>query len=182
MTRHAEAALRRRYGRHYRRRPQQRRLVRRWRAALCGRAAIQIAGDPVVIWQDEGRGKRAEAPLSQNTIMQLLPCGDGIAAVAADPAFGLIAADGEKRVWQEGVIRRHARQDARRLHPRRGRQACPLRPGLGAEEPVLFDLAAFRLADAPEPLQASRRPKPPALPSAIGRTTTAEAERQAHRA
>ena len=55
------------------------------------------------IWQDEGRGKRAEAPLAKNTIMQLLPCGAGIAVGAADPAFGLIAADGGKRVWREGV-------------------------------------------------------------------------------
>ena len=79
-------------------------LVRRWRAALCG-GSIQSAngGLPVMIWQDEGRGKRAEAPLAQNTIMQLLPCGAGIAAGASDPAFGLIAADGGKRVWQEGV-------------------------------------------------------------------------------
>ena len=37
---------------------------------------------PVFIWQDEGRGKRAEAPLSQDSIMQLLPCGAGIAAGA----------------------------------------------------------------------------------------------------
>ena len=37
----------------------------------------------VVTWQDEGRGKRSEAPLSQDTIMQLLPCGEGLAAGAA---------------------------------------------------------------------------------------------------
>ena len=84
----------------------------------------------VVIWQDEGRGKRSEAPLSQNTIMQLLPCGDGIAAGAADPAFGLIAADGAKRVWQEGVIAdmRNKLRDAFTLVRRW--QARPLRLGL----------------------------------------------------
>ena len=66
-----------------RRRSQQCRLVRRWRAALCGRSRIPGDGKiPVVIWQDEGRGQRSEAPLAQNTIMQLLPCGDGIAAGA----------------------------------------------------------------------------------------------------
>ncbi len=37
-------------------------------------------------------------------ITQLLPCGDDVAAGAGDPAFGLIAADGTKRVWQESVI------------------------------------------------------------------------------
>ena len=60
-------------------------------------------GRRLAIWQDEGRGSRSQVALSRNTVMQLLPCGDGIAAGAQDPAFGLIAADGGKRVWQEGV-------------------------------------------------------------------------------
>ena len=34
---------------------------------------------PVVIWQEEGRGPRSQAPLAQNTVMQLLLCGDGVA-------------------------------------------------------------------------------------------------------
>ena len=107
-------------------------------------------GSPVVIWQDEGRGKHAEAPLSQSTIMQLLPCGAGIAAGAADPAFGLIAADGGKRVWQEGVTAdmRNNYGDAFPI----AADGRSVRFGLelGAKDPVLFDLAAFRLADAPQ--------------------------------
>ena len=47
-----------------------------------------------MIWQGEGRGKRTQAPQSKDTLMQLLPCGNGIAAGAQDPAFGLIAASG----------------------------------------------------------------------------------------
>ena len=108
------------------------------------------AASPVMIWQDEGRGKRAEAPLAQNTIMQLLPCGAGIAAGAADPAFGLIAADGGKRVWQEGVTAdmRGKKRDAFAI----AADGRSVRFGLGhgAKDPVLFDLAAFRLADAPQ--------------------------------
>ncbi len=107
-------------------------------------------GVPVFIWQDEGRGKRVEAPLSQNTIMQLLPCGAGIAAGAQDPAFGLIAADGGKRVWQEGVTAdmRGKKRDAFAIAA--DGRSVRFGLGYGAEDPVLFDLAAFRLAGAPQ--------------------------------
>ncbi len=103
-----------------------------------------------MIWQDEGRGKRSQAPLSQNTIMQLLPCGDGVAAGAADPAFGLIAADGARRVWQEGVTADMSAKlrDAFTLSADGRRVRFGL--GLGGQQPVLFDLAAFRLTDAPQ--------------------------------
>ena len=64
---HTETALRRRYERHQRRQSQQRRLVRRWRAALCGRSATRsTASNPVVIWQDEGRGKRRSAAVAKH--------------------------------------------------------------------------------------------------------------------
>ncbi len=108
-------------------------------------------GSHIAIWSDEGRGKRAQAPLSQSTIMQLLPCGDGIAAAAADPAFGLIAADGAKRVWQEGVIpdMRGKLRDTFTLAADGKRVRFGL--GDGADQPVLFDLSAFRLPEAPQP-------------------------------
>ena len=124
----------------------------------------------VLIWQDEGRGERSEAPLSQNTIMQLLPCGDGIAVGAADPAFGLIAANGEKQVWQEGVTAdmRGKLRDAFTLSADGKRVRFGL--GFGGEEPVLFDLASFSLATLPIARRALLRPKPPALPSTIGKT------------
>ena len=135
---------------------------------------------PVVIWQDEGRGKRAEAPLTQSTIMQLLPCGDGIAAGADDPAFGLIAADGGKRVWREGVTADMRGKRATRSPSRRTGRECASAWGMARKEPVLFDLAAFRLADAPQyaggfaPPQ-NLRPRRQRL----GRQHRAEAERQA---
>ena len=115
-----------------------------------GRHQSASGSFPAMIWQDEGRGKRAEAPLSQDTIMQLLPCGAGIAAGAQDPGFGLIAADGGKRVWQEGVTAdmRGKLRDAFAI----AADGQSVRFGLGedAKDPVLFDLAAFRLAEAPQ--------------------------------
>ena len=115
--------------------------------------------NPVLIWQDEGRGHRTQTPLSQNSIMQLLPCGDGIAAGAQDPAFGLIAADGAKRVWQEGVVAdmRGKRRDAFTLSANGQRVRFGL--GLGVEQPLLFDLAAFRLTECPNAVAEFAEPK-----------------------
>ena len=111
---------------------------------------------PLVIWQDGGKGRVSEAPLSQSTIMQLLPCGDGIAAGGADPAFGLIAADGAKRVWQEGVIvdMRDKLRDAFTLSADGKRVRFGL--GVGSEEPVLFDLLRSGSSDAPDGERALR--------------------------
>ena len=120
-------------------------------ARLYAGGGYQSAGGlPVLIWQGEGRGRRGETLLSRSTIIQLLPCGDGIAAGAADPAFGLMAADGTKRVWQEGVIpdMRDKLRGAFMLSADGGRVRFGLREG--GEQPVLFDLTAFRLTDAPE--------------------------------
>jgi WD40 repeat protein len=122
------------------------------------------SGRRLLIWQDEGRGKRTDAPLSQNTIMQLLPFGDGIAACTADPAFGLIAADGGKRVWQEGVTAdmRSKRRDAFMLSNDGKRVRFGL--GYGGEQPVLFDLAAFRITEAPKAVAGLAEPKVSGLP------------------
>ncbi len=109
-------------------------------------------GRRLAIWEDEGRGSRAQVPLSRNTVMQLLPCGDGIAAGAQDPAFGLIAADGTKHVWQEGVSAdmRNKLGDALTLSANGKLVRFGL--GEGAAQPVLFDLTVFRLKDAPGPV------------------------------
>ena len=103
---------------------------------------------PVLIWQDEGRGQRSKAPLARSTIIHLLPCGSGIAVGASDPALGLIAADGSKRVWREGVIAdmENKLRGAFTLSADGSRVRFGL--GLGGEQLVLFDLAAFQLVDA----------------------------------
>jgi WD40 repeat protein len=124
-----------------------------------GRHQSSDGGLPVLIWQGEGRGKRTQTPLAQSTIMQLLPCGDGVAAGAADPAFGLIAADGAKRVWQEGVTAdmRSKLRDAFTLSADGKRVRFGL--GLGGQQPMLFDLAAFRLTEAPQAVAGLAEPK-----------------------
>ena len=111
------------------------------------------------IWAKEGRGKRSETPLSQDSIMQLLPCGNGIAVGAADPAFGLIAPNGEKQLWQEGVIAdmRDKVRGAFTVSPDGKRVRFGL--GYGAEKPVLFDLTSFSLSDAPLAVPGLAAPK-----------------------
>ncbi len=123
------------------------------------------------VWQDEGRGKRSQAPLARNTVMQLLPCGDGVAAAAGGPAFGLIAADGAKRVWRESVIAdmRDNCGEALALSSDGGL----VRFGLGGEQPVLFDLAAFQLSDAPDTPEGLAPPKTAGLPVSDWENNTA---------
>ncbi|MGO8955360.1 MAG: toll/interleukin-1 receptor domain-containing protein [Rhodomicrobium sp.] len=110
------------------------------------------------IWQEEGRGRRSEAPLSESTIMQLLPCGDGMAAGTADPAFGMVAADGTKRVWQDSVT-----ADVRDVGSEFGASVdgSQVRFGLRpfGKEPLLFDLAAFGLHDAPQAVPGLAAPR-----------------------
>jgi WD40 repeat protein len=114
---------------------------------------------PIVIWQDEGRGKREQAPVSHNTVMQLLPCGDGMAVGTGDPAFGLIAADGAKRIWQGGDIAdvRNIQRDT----PAVSDDGKLVHFGLGqdAKEPLVFDLASFELLNFSESQSGLTQPK-----------------------
>ena len=118
---------------------------------------------PFRIWQSAGKGAFTDKTLSQNTIMQLLPCGGGIAAGTADPAFGLTAANGARRVWQEGVTAdmQEKKRDAFMLSVDGRRVRFGL--GLGGEQPVLFDLAAFQLSDALSAMAGLARPKTSSL-------------------
>ena len=114
-----------------------------------GGTTPEDAPPPFRIWQGAGRGAFADKALTRETVMQLLPCGSNIALGAGDPAFGLIAADGTKRVWREGVTA--DMQDKLRGAFTLSADGRRVRFGLrqGGEQPVLFDLAAFRLTDAP---------------------------------
>ena len=113
-----------------------------------GGTTPETAPAPFRIWQGAGRGAFTDKALTQESIMELLSCGSGVAVGASDPAFGLISADGTKRAWQEGVTAdmRKKLGDAFTLSADGRRVRFGL--GLGGEQPVLFDLAAFRLTDA----------------------------------
>ena len=52
-------------------------------------------------WEDGGRGRYTDIEVSNNTIMQLVPLNDGSMLFGtADPAFGVIDAQGRVRTLQ----------------------------------------------------------------------------------
>jgi len=119
---------------------------------------------PVRVWDRAGEGPAREIEGPDNTILHLLPCGDAIAFGAADPAFGLIGPDGSRRLWREAVqvdMREKRAQDFTVSD-----DGLRLRFGLKRRsgEPVLFDLAAEHLRDAPEALPDLRAADTDSLP------------------
>jgi hypothetical protein len=108
---------------------------------------------PILVWADAGRGARTTWPGPGSTLMDLAPLPDGALAFgASDPAFGLIDPAGRQTLYRgpatadlRSKVREHftVSSDGCRLR-------CGIRPFSGA--PVLFDLTARRLTDAPSPL------------------------------
>jgi putative peptidoglycan binding protein/WD40 domain-containing protein len=105
---------------------------------------------PVVTFDRAGKRAGDPLPVSDDAILNLLPCADKIAVAAADPAFGIIDADGKIGLWKSGVASdmRDKVEDAFTI----AANAKQVRFGLGdrAEDPVVFDLARATLASAPD--------------------------------
>lgn len=105
------------------------------------------------VWDRAGKGQPQEVQGPLGTTHHLLPCGQDIAVGAYGPTFGLIGADGKRRFWQDPVQR-----DARNQLDEKGFSLAAdgrrVRFGLefGGKSPVLFDLAAEQLTDAPSQL------------------------------
>jgi WD40 repeat protein len=111
---------------------------------------------PVFAWSDAGRGQRDAWPGGQDTIMDIAAHSDGgVVFGGADPAFGLISADGDLALWRgppNADLRGKLRENF--LVSADGKQ---IRFGLGAgaRQPHLFDVAARTLvvsATAPKDL------------------------------
>ena len=98
----------------------------------------------------KGRQLRADIAAADNTLMDVRPCGDGFVFAAGDPAFGRISAAGRSTTLQgpRTSDMRDKLSDAFAL----AADAATVRFGLGdrGQAPVVFDLAAATLADAPE--------------------------------
>lgn len=124
-----------------------------------GAAPLLVAGGthgrierPIYAWTEAGAGPRARWPGPESTVMDLEPApGAGLAFGAADPAFGLIAPDGTRALFRGPATADLRNKTAE--HFTISADGCRLRFGLkqGSAVPVLFDLAARRLADAPQP-------------------------------
>ena len=122
------------------------------RALLAGGRYQQDGKDPLLLFDRDGHRLGDPPPvLANNTIQNLVPCGDGFAVAASDPAYGLVDGSGRERLWRRGVSvdMRDKRSDAFAI----SRDAKRVRFGLeqGGEKPVLFDLARASLDGAPKP-------------------------------
>jgi WD40 repeat protein len=107
---------------------------------------------PVRIWDNDGRQLGADIPLADNTILSLTPCGDAIAFCTFDPSYGLLRADSTVAVLGKSPVpdMRGKLRDRFAVSTDGLRLRFGLEPGL--RRPVVFDLAAGTLADAPQAL------------------------------
>jgi WD40 repeat protein len=115
------------------------------------------------VWDQGGRGTPKEIEGLLDAILHLMPCGDGVAFAAGDPAFGIITADGER--WTKssvGVDMRGKLGDSFTVSP----DGLRIRLGLkeGIDEPVLFSLKDEQFINAPDALPGLERPKTDSLP------------------
>jgi WD40 repeat protein len=105
---------------------------------------------PILAWDWERKGRARRLDGTRDTILHVLPCGSGIALGAADPALGLLAADGSRVTWKEG-----AQADFRdQIGPAFSVAVDGRRVRFGLDQfgkrPVIFDLDAERIEDAPD--------------------------------
>jgi hypothetical protein len=107
---------------------------------------------PVRIWDGYGRQLGADIRLADNTVQSLTPCGDAIAFGAGDPSLGLLRANGTVAVLGKSRVpdMRLKLRDSFTVST----DGLRLRFGLelGLRRPVVFDLAAGTLGDAPQAL------------------------------
>jgi WD40 repeat protein len=124
---------------------------------------------PVRIWDGDGRQLGADIPLADNTIFSLMPCGDAIAFGAAGPSFGLLRADSTVAVLGKSRIpdMRLKLRDSFTVSTDGLRLRFGLEPSLG--RPVVFDLAAGTLIDAPQALADLRAADISSLGRELGR-------------
>jgi len=105
---------------------------------------------PVMVWSDRGKGARSTWPGAEDTIMDLAALPDGSLALgSADPALGVVGANGKSQVFRAPEM-----ADLRGKYERYfGVSPDGLRVWFGlkpfSEAPVLFDIAARTLVDAP---------------------------------
>ena len=97
----------------------------------------------------KGQRRGADIPISFSTLMDIQPCGEGFAYAAANPAFGLVSADGVVKVLQGPRTADMRGKTQNGLEISRDGETVRFGLGVGDDKPVLFDLAAGSLQDSP---------------------------------
>jgi WD40 repeat protein len=104
----------------------------------------------IISWDNAGEGRPKGLPGPQNTVTNLVPCGNDVVFAAQDPPFGIVVPAGGYRMWPAAV-----QADLRGQYMEQGfsvsADARRVRFGLetSGRNPVLFDLVAERVTDAP---------------------------------
>jgi WD40 repeat protein len=121
---------------------------------------------PLVIFDRDGKRIGNPLPLSDHSIFDLQPCGDAIAVASGDPAFGLVDGNGEISLWKTGVAldTRNKIGSAFTIAPNAKQIRIGL--GLGAEDPVLFDLGQATVTSMPNAVPGFIAPVTEGLPVA----------------
>ena len=107
----------------------------------------------IISWDKAGEGAPKGLPGPQNTVTNLVPCGDDMVFAAQDPPFGIVMPAGGYKLWPSAV-----QADLRGQYAEQGisvsADARRVRFGLesGGRSPVLFDLLAERVTDSPNPV------------------------------
>jgi hypothetical protein len=137
------------------------------RALLAGGLYQRGGKNPFLLFDRDGHRLGDQPPaLAVATIFNIVPCGDGFAAAAGDPAFGLLDGSGYELLWRRGVAAdmRDKRDDSFTIAKDGKRVRFGL--GIGGEKPVLFDLARASLDDASKPPPGITEPLVKGLPVA----------------
>lgn len=114
-------------------------------------AGGRVAGKKLRRWAEGGRGAYQDLALSQNTIMDLRPLGEGeLAFGAADPAIGVLGSDGTV-LWRHGPAQADFRDQEKALAVSEDGTSLAFGFEQWGAAPARFDLAARRLTLDPEP-------------------------------
>jgi WD40 repeat protein len=103
------------------------------------------------VWDQAGNGLPRDLEGNSDAIQNLLSCSSGVAVAAGNPAFGLLDAHGERKLWRGpiGADMRNKLGQNFTISRDGGRVRFGL--GEGSDEPVVFDLEKQNLADSPTP-------------------------------
>jgi Caspase domain len=121
-------------------------------ATLVAGGTVRAGGVRSILRRFDADGRRQgdDVALSDDTIMDIRPCGGGFAFSARDPLFGLVSLREAAATLQgpRTVDMRDKVGSALAVSP----DASSVRFGLGdrEEKPILFDLAVASLADSPK--------------------------------
>jgi WD40 repeat protein len=103
-------------------------------------------------WPYGTAGEAIDIEGPTDLVFHMLPCGDGVALAAGDPAFGALDVGGKRVLWKERVTADMRGKLGNNFTVSTDGMKVRFGTGKDSENPVLFDLSKEELRPAPEPL------------------------------